>query len=61
MLPRAGLRTRAGDIADLVYKLGDPPSHPPPNPPPSKKCYPVLGDRGLRTKKSIGGSSYWAK
>ena len=30
-------------------------------PPPSKKCYPVLGDRGLRIKKSIGGWSYWAK
>ena len=34
---------------------------PPPHPPPSKKCYPVLGDRGLRIKKSIGGLSYWAK
>ena len=30
-------------------------------PPPSKKGYPVLGDRGLRIKKSIGGWSYWAK
>ena len=33
----------------------------PPPPPPSKKCYAVLGDRGLRIKKSIGGLSYWAK
>ena len=33
----------------------------PPDPPPSKKCYPVLGDRGLKIKKSIGGWSYWAK
>ena len=32
-----------------------------PPPPPSKKCHPVLGDRGLRIKKSIGGWSYWAK
>ena len=34
---------------------------PHPTPTPSKKCYPVLGDRGLRIKKSIGGWSYWAK
>ena len=33
----------------------------PPHPPLSKKCYPVVGDRGLRTKKSIGGWSHWAK
>ena len=37
-----------------------PPPHTPPTPP-SKKCYPVLGDRGLRIKKSIAGWSYWAK
>ena len=35
---------------------------PPPHPdPPLKKCYPVLGDRGLGITKSIGGWSYWAK
>ena len=28
---------------------------PPTQPPPPQKCYPVLGDRGLRIKKSIGG------
>ena len=41
------------------HKLLTPP--PTPTPTPSKTGYPVLGDRDLKIKKSIGGWFYWAK
>ena len=50
-----------GAFSAKTFDPPPPPTPPPPPPPPSKKCCPVLGDRGLRIKKSIGGWSYWAK